>query len=72
MTEPNNDKLRQLLRKTIAPVDSELKRDLWPQMLRRMEEPASQFGWLDWAMTGVLAVSLALFPEMIPLLLYYV
>lgn len=72
MTEQNNDNLRQLLRKTIAPVDSELKRDLWPQMLRRMEEPASHFGWLDWAMTGVLAVSLALFPEMIPLLLYYV
>ena len=49
----------------------ELKTDLWPQMLRRMEETPFRFGWLESAVLGVVVVSFTFFPELIPLMLYH-
>ncbi len=71
MNEGNNEKIRKLIRKTIPPVaDGELKRDLWPQMLRRLEDRPAQIPWFDWALLGLLALWFLSFPEAIPLLLY--
>ncbi len=53
-----------------GPVDRELKRDLWPDMLRRLERPPLSVPWWDWALAGALLLSLLLFPETIPLVLY--
>ncbi len=52
-----------------GPADRELKRDLWPDMLRRLEEPAVRVPWWDWVLAGALLASLLLFPETIPLVL---
>jgi hypothetical protein len=72
MSEENNEKIREVLRRAIPPVaDRELKRDLWPQMLRRLEERPAQVPWFDWALLAVPAIWFFFSPEAIPILLYH-
>ena len=72
--EENNKEMKNLLKLAIAPAkDVELRRDLWPQMLRKLEEqpaPAFHVPWFDWALAGILGAALFLFPGAIPALLY--
>jgi hypothetical protein len=73
--EENNKEMRKLLKQAIAPAqDTELRRDLWPQMLRKLEEqPAPVVGvpWFDWALAVVLGAILVFYPGSIPALLYH-
>ena len=72
MNERNDERLRELLREAIGPVaQSELKRDLWPQMLRKLNGQAIRVPWYDWALAALLAVSLCLFPGSILALVYH-
>jgi len=72
MSEANNEKIRELLRKAIPPVaDRELKRDLWRQMLRRLAERPTQVAWFDWALVALLTIWFFFSPEAIPILLYH-
>ena len=72
MSEENNEKIRAVLRRAIPPVaDRELKRDLWPQMLRRLEERPAQVPWFDWALVALLAMWFSFSPGVIPILLYH-
>lgn len=68
----NEGKLKELLREAIGHVtDSELKRDLWPQMLRQLDRQAIRVPWYDWALAALLAVWLYFFPEAILVLVYH-
>jgi hypothetical protein len=59
------------LRRALPPVgEAELRRDLWPQMLRKMEERRVRLTWLDGALAAVAMIWLAVFPEAIGVLLY--
>jgi len=70
MNEPDGA-LKELLKRAAGgPVDRQLKRDLWPEMLRRLEGPPIRIPWWDWALAAALLVCLLLFPETIPILLY--
>lgn len=70
--EENNEDLKALLKGAIAPAQqTDLQRDLWPQMLRRLDEQPLHVPWFDWALAAVLAASLLLFPATIPALLYH-
>ncbi len=72
MNERNDEKLRELLRSAIEPVaDTELKQDLWPRMLRKLDETTIRASWFDWALIALLPVWFFLFPEVIPTLLYH-
>jgi len=73
MNENDHKDLRYLLKQNIAPVkDTELGRDLWPQMLRRLDQqPPVRVPWFDWALAAVAAAALVLFPGIIPVLLYH-
>ena len=72
MNERNDEKLRELLRSAVAPVaNTELKQDLWPRMLRRLDEHTIRASWLDWALIALLPVWFFFFPEVIPALLYH-
>jgi len=72
MNEPNDEKLRELLRSAVAPVaDTELKQDLWPRMLRKLDEQTIRTSWLDWALIALLPLWFFLFPEVILALLYH-
>jgi hypothetical protein len=49
----------------------ELQRDLWPEMLRRLDERPLQVLWFDWALAAVAGVLLCFSPGLIPVLLYH-
>jgi hypothetical protein len=70
--EENNKEIKALLKAAIAPVkDPELRRDLWPQILRKLDEQPSRIPWFDWALAAILSAVLFLFPGAIPALLYH-
>ena len=72
MNERNDEEPRELLRSAVAPVaDTDLKQDLWPRMLRKLDESTIRVSWLDWALVAVLPLWFILFPEVIPALLYH-
>lgn len=66
------DFIRRQLKTALPPwQDHELKTDLWPRMLRRMEEEPISFGWLESVLAGLIVLSFAVFPKLIPLMLYH-
>lgn len=69
----NDDQaLHELLRQALPPVGApDLPRDLWPQLLRRMDERPPLWSRLDWALAALLAAWILLFPETIPALFYH-
>jgi hypothetical protein len=71
----NHKEIEALLKSAIAPVkDAELRRDLWPQMLRKLDEhqpTVNNAPWFDWALAGILGAALLFFPGAIPALLYH-
>ena len=71
MNETHEIELRKLLKKGLGPPDQELRRDLWPEMVRRMEKGERRVPWFDWALLAGLVGVAALFPTAIPVLLYY-
>jgi hypothetical protein len=80
MKEDDQDPMKKLLQQALPPVkaDAEPPRDLWPAMLRRLDEepvaPAQNgfnWAWFDGALAAGLAVLVGSFPAAIPLLLYY-
>jgi hypothetical protein len=75
INEENDREIEKLLKQAIAPVkNAELRRDLWPQMLRKLDEQPASAGnvpWFDWALVAILSAVLLLFPGTIPALLYH-
>ena len=71
------DRMTVLLRSALPRVgdDADLPRDLWPTMLRRMDEQsargASSIPWFDWALAGGLVAFAVIAPGTIPVILYY-
>jgi hypothetical protein len=73
--EKDSKEIKALLSAAIAPIkDTALRRDLWPQMLCKLDEqplPVSQIPWFDWALAAVFSAALFFFPGTIPALLYH-
>lgn len=71
MKEQNEEQIRELLKKVMRPPETELNRDLWPQMLGRLDARPLQVPWFDWALAGLVAIWCLLFPVALPGLLYH-
>jgi len=77
MNEQDEKRIEQLLKKSLPPLGDQAgagpRRDLWPAMLRRMDDEArrSAVPWFDWALLAAVAAWLAFFPGAIPVLLYH-
>ena len=71
MNHHDNEKIHELLKQNIRPANAELERDLWPQMLRRLEERSATVPWFDWALLALVTLGLIFVPNTIPLLLYH-
>ncbi|HKD82874.1 MAG TPA: hypothetical protein VKH81_24505 [Candidatus Angelobacter sp.] len=69
--ERDEEEVRSALRAAFPPVDTELRRDLWPAMLRRMEQPAQKVPWYDWVLAGGLAGATVFFPRLILFFAYH-
>ena len=71
MNDMNDEKFREMLKGSMAPLTgAELKHDLWPRMLRRLDERPTRALWLDLLLLALLAIWCAVFPGAIPGLLY--
>ena len=65
------DEIKELVRKAVGPVaDEELKRDLWPQMLNRLNEGPRGVSQLDWLLVALSAAGCIAFPRVILTLLF--
>jgi hypothetical protein len=75
MTTHNEEHITRLLKESLPPISTQpgaaLDRDLWPAMLRRLEQDSVGVPWFDWALLAAVVVWLALFPSAIPVLLYH-
>jgi len=70
-TQENEKELQALLQREFPPLqNAELERDLWPQMLRRLDARPLRVPWFDWVLAAAVAAALLLFPNAIPALLY--
>jgi hypothetical protein len=71
------ERTKQMLLDALPPLGAgaEPDHDLWPAMLRRMDEQgargASSIPWFDWALAGGLVAFAAIAPGTIPVILYY-
>jgi hypothetical protein len=70
--DQDEKELRDLLKSAIAPLpDTELRRDLWPAMLRRLDEPPVRVPWWDWALLAAATAVFCFYPGTISALLYH-
>jgi len=71
----NDERIQKLLQSALPPIgEAQPRRDLWPDMRRRLESGAAheiRFGPIDWAIAAALAAALLIFPNLIPELLYH-
>ena len=73
----HEERTKDLLRDAMRPVENlpDLPRDLWPAMLRRVDQQVSRnvtnVPWFDWALGGALLAFAAMAPRTIPVILYY-
>jgi hypothetical protein len=72
MNHENDKDLRQLFKDAVGPIEHpELRRDLWPQVLDKLNHQPLRVPWFDWALAALLSAALLLFPGVIPALLYH-
>jgi hypothetical protein len=66
------DSIRKQLRSALPPCgDLELKTDLWPRMLRRLQEQPVRFGWFEALLAASIALVFVAFPDLIPVVFYH-
>jgi hypothetical protein len=72
MNMSERDRIAKLLRESIEPVPKPvLEQDLWPRMLRKLDERAARPSLIDWLLAALALGWAALFPGVIPTLLYH-
>jgi hypothetical protein len=71
VNENREIELRRYLQKSVPAADAELRRDLWPTVVRRIEKGDRGVPWFDWVLLGAAAACAIGLPHMIPMLLYH-
>jgi len=73
MNGHHEQRIGQLLREALPPAESGAQpgRDLWPDLLRRLNRGPQVAPWFDWALLAGLVALAAAFPASIPMFLYY-
>jgi hypothetical protein len=67
----DDESIRDALQDAFPAVDTELRRDLWPAMLRRLESPPTTVPWYDWVLAGCLVAVVLLLPKSFLLIAYH-
>jgi hypothetical protein len=71
MTEQDDHQIREVLQQSFPPVNTELNRDLWPAVLRKLDASPARVPWYDWALIGLSASVFLFFPQLILVLAYH-
>lgn len=71
MTEHEDRQIRDALKQFFPTINTELGRDLWPEVLRRLDARKARVPWYDWALVGSSAVMFLVFPRLVLLFAYH-
>ena len=71
MTEHNDRGIRDALKQSFRPANTELRRDLWPDVLRKLDHHPVRVPWYDWGLVGLSAVMLLAFPRLVLVFAYH-
>jgi hypothetical protein len=71
MTEHDDREIREALQQSFPAVNTELHRDLWPAVLRKLEARPAPVPWYDWALIGLSAGPFLFFPRLILVFAYH-
>jgi hypothetical protein len=71
MTEHDNRDLGNALKQSFPPVKTELQRDLWPEVLRKLDDRPVRVPWYDWALVGLSTAMFLAFPKLILVFAYH-
>ena len=71
MTEQNDKEVQELLKHAFTAVDTELQRDLWPAMLRRLDAARPALPWYDWLLIGGSMAVMVFSPRLVLLFAYH-
>jgi hypothetical protein len=71
MTERDDRRIRDALQQSFRPVNTQLHRDLWPAVLRKLDTRPARVPWYDWALIGLSASLLLFFPQLILVFAYH-
>jgi len=71
MTKHDDRQIREALQQSFPTVNTEIHRDLWPAVLRKLEARRAQMPWYDWALIGLSSAVFLLFPQLILVFAYH-
>ena len=71
MTEHDDRQIRKALKESFSPVNTELRRDLWPDVLRQLDARHVGVPWYDWALVGLSAAMFVAFPRLLLVFAYH-
>ncbi|HEU5399759.1 MAG TPA: hypothetical protein VFU86_00305 [Terriglobales bacterium] len=71
MSEQDEREIREALRRSFPPADTALRRDLWPDVLRKVDTESHGVPWYDWALIAVMAALCLYAPRLILVLAYH-
>ena len=71
MNEYDDRQIGEALKRSYPPINTELGRDLWPAVLRKLDNRPAHVPWYDWALIGLSASVLLFFPELILVFAYH-
>ena len=71
MTEHDDRKVRDALKQSFPPVNIDLRRDLWPQVLTKLSDRPASVPWYDWALVGLSVAIFLAFPRLILVFAYH-
>lgn len=71
MIEDDERQIRDALKQSFPAVNTELYRDLWPAVWRKVEAAPALVPWYDWALLGLSACVFLFFPKLIFVFVYH-
>lgn len=71
MTEHDDRQIRDALKQSFRSVNTELSRDLWPDVLRKLDLRPVRVPWYDLALVGVSTVMFLAFPRLVLVFAYH-
>jgi hypothetical protein len=71
MTEHDDRQICEALKRCFTPVNTQLGRDLWPEVLRKLDARPTPVPWYDWALVGLSASVFLFFPQLILVFAYH-
>ena len=71
MSDRDERQICEALKRSFPPVQAELRRDLWPAVLRKFDGRPIPVPWYDWALIGVSAGVFLFFPQLLLVFAYH-